>query len=113
MPDFFSNSSEKGIYKTNIMRSINWVIVVIESLLGGGFLFGTEPWIRISSFIASIVFAIIYLGIFLYIYHDDPDRLQSEHYNIIKMQTLTQKSDQSLSITQEQVQIQSNQLNKK
>lgn len=69
-------------YTDNVMKPINWVVSFIELLFMSGVLFGPSFWIQILSAVLLVKVLLIYFGIYIYWMLSDPNRLQSEGYNL-------------------------------
>lgn len=69
-------------YKDNVMVSINWVVAFIEALFLGGLIGGKSLWIQIASLMLMVILGGVYFAIYIYWMRHDPNRLQSEGYNL-------------------------------
>lgn len=70
--------------KQNAMVSLGWFSGVAEVVLIAGILGTQETWVRI----VCIFLFVAVLGFYAYVYHyfmkNDPDRLQTEGYNLLR-----------------------------
>ena len=71
--------------KANVMTSINWVATFIGLALIYGVIYGTELWIKIFCSCLVMMGIFFYFGMFFYFAIRNPDRLQSEKYQIEKL----------------------------
>lgn len=78
----FLNKNRCSAHKDNVMHSINWVVGIAEALLTITGATQYDNWYGKGCFIVACVLFIFYLGMFLYFAIRDPDRLQSESYNL-------------------------------
>lgn len=71
-------------YKQNAMVSISWVIGIVEVFFMQGLIWGPSLWIQISCLVMMVALLGFYCYSFRHFMLKDPDRLQSESYNIVK-----------------------------
>jgi hypothetical protein len=103
MPKFlyFLSGSKSRAYKSNVLVSISWVFAFCEILFGVGVMKGPELWIKIFSAIIMTILLIFYCFMYGYFAIKDPDRLQSEGYNLERQNLDTlyeQKDDHTISV---------------
>ena len=74
--------------KGNVMTPINWFGAVFESVLIPTAALNHSNWLGIACFILAVLFSIFYAYHYNYFAKNDPNRLQSEQYNL-EQQALT------------------------
>ena len=72
-----------GGHGKNVMSPLNWFVGIAETALMSGLILSPETWVKI--FCASLV--LVVLGFYAYVYRyfmkSNPDRLQTEEFNLI------------------------------
>lgn len=68
--------------RVNVMQSISWMTVVSEAILVPGGIFAADDWYKIACFILAVIIVVFYGSMFVYFAVKDPDRLQSEEFNL-------------------------------
>jgi membrane protein implicated in regulation of membrane protease activity len=79
------------------MKPINWLVGFVELLLTAGFLGGSSFWVQVVSFVFMVVIMAVYFSIYIYWMLRNPNRLQSEGYNLEVMNVLNDNTDAKLS----------------
>lgn len=76
--------SNKGGYccRKNVMMPINWFGGVFETVLIPTGAFQYDNWFGIACIVLAAAMFLTYLGIYIYFAITDPDRLQSEEFNL-------------------------------
>lgn len=64
------------------MTPLNYGAFIFEAFLGLIGVFGQDPVIRYVSFAACLLWAVFYCYVYHYFMKKDPDRLQSESFNL-------------------------------
>ena len=83
MKSYVNSLMQKSEYRRgNIMTSLFWMCGLVEILLTVIVMNNINNWLGLSGFILAVVILIFYAGIFIYFAKTDPDRLQSEGYNL-------------------------------
>jgi hypothetical protein len=85
-------------YSGNVMQAISWVVGSVEAFL---LIFSSTSsifWVQVVSFFCAVALMGVYLGIYIYWMLHDPNRLQSEGYNLEVMNVLSESADAKLSI---------------
>lgn len=85
-------------YTDNVMKPINWVVGFVELLLMAGVLGSTIFWIQVASFVCMIAIMFVYFGIYIYWMLREPNRLQSEGYNLEVINVLSNNADADLAV---------------
>lgn len=72
--------------KSNAMSPLNWFASIVEIALVSGLILSNTTWVKITC--ATLVFAVIVFYAYVYCYYmrTDPNRLQTEEYNILSQQ---------------------------
>jgi len=78
------HSGKKG----NAMTPLNWMASVFEIVLIPSAATNITNWFGIAAFILAVLVIIFYAGIYIYFVRNDPDRLQTEQYNLESQQML-------------------------
>ena len=80
--------------RSNVMSPLNWFVGIAETALMSGLILGQETWVKIVC-AALVVGVLVFYG---YVYHffmkTNPDRLQTEQFNLIS-QEMTLLSENS------------------
>jgi len=69
-------------FKGSVMTPLNWMVSIVEGLLLSVGAFNHTNWFGISSFILAVLMVIFYCCVYLYFAKKDPDRLQTEKFNL-------------------------------
>lgn len=85
------------------MSPLTWVTSISAPFLFSGVIYSNDIFIKVALLSVFIVCLSFYLGVYTYFMCKDPDRLQSEDYNIIKKYlSLKEKIIREKELTQEQ-----------
>ncbi|HAT2098238.1 TPA: hypothetical protein I8032_000299 [Legionella pneumophila] len=77
-----SDKTNKYWQRGNVMTPLNWMCAISESLLLPTAGLNTNNWLGVCCFVFFALIAIFYGVIFSFFALKDPDRLQSEKYNL-------------------------------
>ena len=87
-PNWFNSMKNGNVSRSNVLTPLNWLIPLVELLLLGGCLKAEKSYIVIVCLCLMVILVLFYLCAYVYFALRDPDRLQSETYNI-KMKEIT------------------------
>ena len=81
-------ASSKGGYhcRGNVMTPITWFGGVFESALIPAAAYYHDTWVSIACIILASAMFLSYFGMYMYFAVKDPDRLQSEQYNLYQQE---------------------------
>jgi hypothetical protein len=83
------------LLRTNAMRPLNWFIGIAQTLLSGGLFAYPDFWVKIFCAVLIVCLLIFYGAVYVYFMVKNPDRLQSEQYNLeakeISLRTTTRE----------------------
>jgi len=74
--------------KGNVMTPLNWFASAFEAVLVPTAALQHDNWMGAACFVTAILFAITYVVIYLFIFKKDPNRLQSEEFNLHQQEIL-------------------------
>lgn len=81
--------SKGGEYhKNNAMTPLNWFAAIAEAALMSGVILSGDMFVKISCLCLVVLVLLFYAYVYYYFMRKDPDRLQSEGYNL-RTQELT------------------------
>ncbi len=69
-------------FKGNVMTPLNWMTGICTTILVGGGVASQEPWLKITLVVIAIFILLFYARMYRHFALNDPDRLQSEKYNL-------------------------------
>lgn len=93
-----SNKARKR--RENIMTPLNWITWIIEAILVGGAILATDSlWLQIGLFFVAVSLLIFYCSMYWFWATKDPNRLQTEDFNLISTEMMFNAPDQSKGIT--------------
>jgi hypothetical protein len=85
----------KGGYhcKGNVMTAISWFGGAFEATLIPAAAYSSNTWVSIACIILACLMFLAYFGIYLYFVWRDPDRLQSEQFNLYQHELMIEQGD--------------------
>lgn len=91
------NSHKNGnATKSNVMTPLNWFVGIVELLLITGCIAAAREYVAVTCMALIVLILVFYMAIYLLFALRNPDRLQSETYNIkMKEFTLFKQVDNS------------------
>lgn len=92
-PDSISSSKGSRFQKHNVMTPLNWGVGIAETALMSGVILSDDSFVKISCLFIVVVVLLFYGYVYHHFMKKDPDRLQTEDYNI-RTQELTLLQDE-------------------
>ena len=92
-PDSVTSSKGGRYQKHNVMTPLNWGVGIAETALMSGVILSKDTFVKVSCLIIVVAVLIFYGYAYNYFMKKDPNRLQTEDYNI-RTQELTLLHDE-------------------
>ncbi|MFV3407949.1 hypothetical protein ACNH6C_05055 [Bdellovibrio bacteriovorus] len=82
----------EGSYRGNAMTPLNWFTGITEACLLPTAALNADSWLGVGCFVLAIIIILFYGIVYLYWTFKDPDRLQTEGFNLVRQGLLVEDS---------------------